>query len=94
MVDSNDRDRIVEARDELHRMLSEVSHAVMHPFEFGCGVNTEEDVGVDPILWGSLAFQKCVGCVHLANVFRMFMWLEQNIYLSMPSSDADDITVE
>jgi hypothetical protein len=24
----------------------------------------------------------------------MFMWLEQNIYLSMPSSDADDITVE
>jgi len=49
VVDSNDRDRIVEARDELHRMLSEVSHAVMHPFEFGCGVNTEEDVGVDPI---------------------------------------------
>lgn len=25
MVDSNDRDRIVEARDELHRMLNEVS---------------------------------------------------------------------
>lgn len=24
MVDSNDRDRIVEARDELHRMLNEV----------------------------------------------------------------------
>jgi hypothetical protein len=94
VVDSNDRDRIVEARDELHRMLSEVSHAVMHHFEFGCGVNTEEDVGVDPILWGSLAFQKCVGCLQLANVFRMFMWLEQNMYLFMPSSDADDITVE
>ena len=25
MVDSNDRDRVVEARDELHRMLNEVS---------------------------------------------------------------------
>lgn len=25
VVDSNDRDRIVEARDELHRMLNEVS---------------------------------------------------------------------
>ena len=24
MVDSNDRDRVVEARDELHRMLNEV----------------------------------------------------------------------
>jgi hypothetical protein len=71
VVDSNDRDRIVEARDELHRMLSEVSHAVMHHFEFGCGVNTEEDVGVDPILWGSLAFRsvlvgKCLHNVHVA----------------------------
>ena len=25
VVDSNDRDRVVEARDELHRMLNEVS---------------------------------------------------------------------
>ena len=25
MVDSNDRDRVVEARDELHRMLNEVT---------------------------------------------------------------------
>ncbi len=74
MVDSNDRDRIVEARDELHRMLSEVSHAVMHHFEFGCGVNTEEDVGVDPILWGSGVSEvcwlfttgKCLQNVHVA----------------------------
>ena len=26
VVDSNDRDRVVEARDELHRMLNEVLH--------------------------------------------------------------------
>lgn len=26
MVDSNDRDRVVEARDELHRMLNEVNY--------------------------------------------------------------------
>jgi ADP-ribosylation factor protein 1 len=26
-VDSNDRDRVVEARDELHRMLNEVKHS-------------------------------------------------------------------
>lgn len=28
MVDSNDRDRVVEARDELHRMLNEVLNTV------------------------------------------------------------------
>ena len=28
MVDSNDRDRVVEARDELHRMLNEVNHYI------------------------------------------------------------------
>ena len=27
-MDSNDRDRVVEARDELHRMLNEVYHLV------------------------------------------------------------------
>lgn len=32
-MDSNDRDRVVEARDELHRMLNEViSHALENPF--------------------------------------------------------------
>jgi GTPase SAR1 family protein len=36
VVDSNDRDRIVEARDELHRMLSEVSHAIII-LGFPCG---------------------------------------------------------
>lgn len=29
VVDSNDRDRVVEARDELHRMLNEVREARM-----------------------------------------------------------------
>ena len=29
VVDSNDRDRVVEARDELHRMLNEVSICFM-----------------------------------------------------------------
>lgn len=28
VVDSNDRDRVVEARDELHRMLNEVSPTI------------------------------------------------------------------
>ena len=28
-MDSNDRDRVVEARDELHRMLNEVSCIVL-----------------------------------------------------------------
>ena len=33
VVDSNDRDRIGEARDELHRMLNEVCAATIHtPF--------------------------------------------------------------
>src|SRR3954463_12822706 len=30
VVDSNDRDRVVEARDELHRMLNEVLCIVSH----------------------------------------------------------------
>lgn len=29
VVDSNDRDRIVEARDELHRMLNEVLYFIL-----------------------------------------------------------------
>ena len=29
VVDSNDRDRVVEARDELHRMLNEVTKEVV-----------------------------------------------------------------
>lgn len=29
VVDSNDRDRVVEARDELHRMLNEVMHGAI-----------------------------------------------------------------
>ena len=29
VVDSNDRDRVVEARDELHRMLNEVSYFLL-----------------------------------------------------------------
>ncbi|CAN6446285.1 unnamed protein product [Victoria cruziana] len=34
VVDSNDRDRIIEARDELHRMLNEVFH--FQSGTFGC----------------------------------------------------------
>lgn len=38
MVDSNDRERILEARDELHRMLSEVSsfHSLVINFSIDC----------------------------------------------------------
>lgn len=32
VVDSNDRDRIGEARDELHRMLNEVCYRAATPF--------------------------------------------------------------
>ena len=44
MVDSNDRDRVVEARDELHRMLNEVfEHKITYYWcndsnEHGCGI--------------------------------------------------------
>lgn len=31
VVDSNDRDRVVEARDELHRMLNEVRVVIFEP---------------------------------------------------------------
>jgi hypothetical protein len=44
VVDSNDRDRIVEARDELHRMLSEVSHAVII-FRVSMWANTIRECG-------------------------------------------------
>ncbi len=44
VVDSNDRDRIVEARDELHRMLSEVSHAVII-FRVSLWANTIRECG-------------------------------------------------
>lgn len=44
MVDSNDRDRVVEARDELHRMLNEV---LEHKFSYcwSCDSN-EHDCGI------------------------------------------------
>lgn len=35
VVDSNDRDRVVEARDELHRMLNEVIIQIPVIFPFG-----------------------------------------------------------
>ena len=34
VVDSNDRDRVVEARDELHRMLNEVLLGLALDYEF------------------------------------------------------------
>lgn len=33
-MDSNDRERMMEARDELHRMLNEVLHGLALDFEF------------------------------------------------------------
>jgi hypothetical protein len=36
VVDSNDRDRIGEARDELHRMVNEVRGWVLHGALSGC----------------------------------------------------------
>jgi len=38
VVDSNDRERILEARDELHRMLSEVNIKVLQNFLFNIKV--------------------------------------------------------
>lgn len=38
VVDSNDRERVVEARDELHRMLNEVMIFVVDLQIFGCSI--------------------------------------------------------